>query len=321
VMIAPDELIRYIKDNAAEQASAGARERLNFFFTLVGIVIGLLAAIAAGVIFMLEQRLSSIADAAAKKAVVEEVAKLSESLGTEVAAMRSESQAELANRSNAMVLMPLLATDVVAWTQEGGYSPTERNRALSVMGLIRPELVAMKGPAREIAFQRVADMIALFYKFGDYQAVLVLYDSYGAELLRNPLTYEVMGGVYASLLISDPSFGSARAPLVQEFLAFAHDTSNRADRMARNFLLLVQEDLSLEADQSRLQTRLQQIEAIEPGFLDYFSGTLTALRRETSAGGVNPSAFGLANVDRYLAAIEQSSPEPQSVEDPGTVDP
>lgn len=58
VLIPPDELIRYIKEGAAEQASAAARERLNFFFTVIGLFLAIATAIAAGTLFSIQDQIT-----------------------------------------------------------------------------------------------------------------------------------------------------------------------------------------------------------------------------------------------------------------------
>ncbi len=324
VLIMPDELIRYIKDSAAEQAAQGARERLSFFFSAVGIVVGLLTAVAAGVLIYIDQRASGQIDEGVKVAVelarleiqkdfeddfaeqdrlIEQaLARNNKDLAIRFSELQDETKAGLREEVSAVVLLPLLVSEASSIASRG-YRNEDRDRIIKVLRDLAPDIVALEGEAGEIAFRRVEDVIDAFYGSGDYHGIYQVYDLFGDALFDAPGIHYTLGRAFASSALYDENFLMAQAARSSDFLARTYDTVDTGIHFGVSMFAVIKTALEDDWDEARLAQRFLDEEANHPGFLKALQDFLQGLRPEFSPGGRNASVFGLSNLDLFEGAL------------------
>jgi hypothetical protein len=292
VQINASELIHYIKEQAAEQAASGARDRLNFFFTAIGLVVGIVTAGAAGLLYIINLGIDE---------------RVTATVDTKIAALKGELNVAIAEdlrtKMSAVILLPLLVSEATSYSlNKDDRRRNDRDRILAVMHTLKPEVLALDGDARTIAMRRIEDILDAFYNSGDYGAALELYDIFGTELLALDGIQISMARIFSALLLYDPEFPTAHDDMLQAFVGTPSSGTGTVLRWDMTRFFVVQ-DLIAGSDDNTLAARLAAEEAARPGFLENLATVTSSLRREFEPGGVNESAYGIANLDRFDKAI------------------
>lgn len=287
VQINAGELIHYIKEQAAEQAASGARDRLNFFFTAIGLVVGIVTAGAAGLLYIINLGIEERVNTSVDKAIVALQGDLETSIDN-----------DLREKVSAVILLPLLVSEATSFsTNKDNQRRDDRDRILEVMRTLKPEVLALDGEARTIAMRRIEDILDAFDYAGDYRAALELYDIFGPDLLALDGIKISMARIFSALLLYDPEFPTAHADMLQAFVGTPSSGTGTVLRWDMTRFFVVQ-DLIAGADDEALAARMADEEAARPGFLKNLATVTPGLRREFAPGGVNESAYGIDNLDR-----------------------
>jgi hypothetical protein len=208
---------------------------------------------------------------------------------------------------SAVVLLPLLvseATSLSSRTLDDGkvYASADRERVIAALADLAPEIRELDGTAREIAFRRLEDVLDAFFRVGDYSAALQVYDLFPDEILALRGTRWSMAQILAGYLLLDRDAPETRRDTVMAVLNAPHDRADPTDRRWMEQLRLAQA-LRAGEDDATLTARMVEIEAAAPGFVPFMARFLRGQRTEFSPEGMQPSPFGLANVDRLEAAL------------------
>lgn len=347
VQIGPDALIHYIKEQAAEQAAASARERLSFFFSAVGLVVGLLTAAGAAALYTINRdavarvqaevaaQIVPVASAldnargAFETSVTGRIDGLRADLDTRLAAqadaiataqadlttllearfgeLSAEMRAGLRDEVSAVVLLPLLvseATSLSSRTLQDRllYASADRDRVIEALADLEPRIRELDGTAREIAFRRLEDVLDAFFTASDYGAALQVYDLFPDEILALRGTRLSMTVILSALLLLDRDAAETRRASVMAVLNAPYDRSDPTERMWVERLRIVQA-LRAGEDDATLAARVVEVEAAAPGFIAFMAQFLREQRSVFLPDGMQPSPFGLSNVDRIETAL------------------
>jgi len=110
VQIGPDALIHYIKEQAAEQAATSARERLSFFFSAVGLVVGLLTAAGAAALYTINRE----AEARVQSVVAAQIAPVADALAAARTAFQAEVNGQIAGLRSELASGVTAQSDAIA---------------------------------------------------------------------------------------------------------------------------------------------------------------------------------------------------------------
>jgi hypothetical protein len=294
------ELISYIKESAAEQASAATRERLNFVFSLIGIVAGL---VAAGGFFMAQTSLQKTAEDASNKQVAALETELSKRMDDKFEKLQGSNDAALQKAVEPVLLIALIGSEANSLANDPrGSRGADRKRMVDMLAARRPEIMALEGPTRDLAFRRIEDMFATFAGSGDSDAAFRLVDIFGDDLLGLPGPQITYARLLTQVILTEPHFLDTNIADVDSLLARTFDRTDHflvGERQTLSVVMNAVKD-ALTADQ--VVARLIADDRDNPGFLLTFSDSMDYLRDTFSQPGLLRSASGAQAVQLFRDA-------------------
>ncbi len=316
--LSPDELIAYIKQSAAESAAADARERLNFFFTLIGIVVGLAAGAAAGVFFMLQASLEKTATEVSGRQIEALRGTLGEDLKRQFTDLKTENDRALQDAVGSILLLSLIGAEANSLTSDPrGSRQVDRDRMIGMLEARKAEILALSGPTRELAFRRLEDMVAAFAASGDLFAAERLIGIYPDDLLAIDGVRATYANLLVERLLAEPGMAQSAAATIDGLLARPYDRRDLSLGDAMRTLSIVRDALARGLDQAAIVARLSEAEAESPGYLGGFRGSMEFLRDRYRSEGLTRSATGEREVAIFIdAGREAARTQPAAL--PGT---
>ncbi len=309
-LLSPDELIGYIKESAAEQASAAARERLNFFFTLIGIVVGLIAGAAAGVFLMLRANLETAAATAARGEVAVLRAEFEKSVTDRMAALRSENEAAVDKTVNSILLIALMGAEANSLSNDPrGSRPQDRRRMVDLLAERKAEITGLKGQVRDLTFRRIEDIFSSFAYTGDVYAAFRLMDIFGEDLLKIDGAQMTYAWLITTQALGDPGFLDTQVAKIDALLARPYDATNLGLDHDRTVMAVVVDGLRNRRTEDELVARIVAEDADAPGFGQGFDDALAEWQRRFRSNGLVFSAEGQDAVKPFLAASQKALAE------------
>lgn len=323
-VLSQEELIAYIKQSAAESAAADARERLNFFFTLIGIVVGLAAGAAAGVFFMLQASLEKTAQDVSARQIDSLRQSLDQGLDRKFADLRTENDRALQDTVGSILLLSLIGAEANSLTSDPrGSRQVDRDRMIAMLEERKPEIMALGGPTRELAFRRLEDMVAAFAASGDLFAAERLIAIYPDDLLAIDGVRATYANLLTERLLAEPGMAQSAATTIDGLLARPYDRRDLNLGDAMRTLSIVRDALTKGLDRDAIATRLREADAEAPGYLGGFQGSMDFLRSRYRSDGLTRSPTGETEVALFIAAgraaaqaLPPPAPPPQRTAQP-----
>lgn len=294
------ELISYIKESAAEQASAATRERLNFVFSLIGIVAGL---VAAGGFFMAQTSLDKTARDASKQQVAELTAKLEAQFENRFSKLAEQNDAALQKAVEPVLLIALIGSEANSLANDPrGSRGADRKRLVDMLAARRPEIMALEGPTRDLAFRRIEDIFATFADTGDSYAAFRLVDIFGDDLVGMQGPQITYARLLTQTILTEPQFLSTNMADVDHMLARTFDRNDHFLVGERQTLGLVRDAIRDAMTVDQVAARLVSDDADNPGLLLTFSDSMDYLHDRFAGQGLLQSPSGVKAVQLFRDA-------------------
>lgn len=225
--VTTSDMIEYVKVHAAEQASHVARERVNFFFAFIGVLVAVISAVGAAVLVEFNGRLQSIAEGAAQTTVETRIGDLSKNLDGRFLVLKQELEAEVRTLAQNQATLPLLVSEASALANRGGYNPDDGDRIIAAMQRIRGPILALEGEERQLAFRRIEEIVDNFYAAGDYYRIYRILELFGDDLIYiDGIHFTLLNSISTSIIIDPQRY--ADSSLYKKLIGFNFNSSNLA---------------------------------------------------------------------------------------------
>jgi hypothetical protein len=294
------ELISYIKESAAEQASAATRERLNFVFSLIGIVAGL---VAAGGFFMAQTSLEKTAAEVTKEQVKELEVRLQADIDEKFDKLQIKNDAALRKAVEPVLLIALIGSEANSLANDPrGSRGADRKRMIDMLAERHAEITALQGPTRDLAFRRIEDLFGSFYGTGDTYAAFRLVDIFGDDLIRLDGPQITYARLLTQSILSDPDFLVTNRADVDGLLGRTFDRTNRWLLDERRILGVVKDGTKEALAVDQVADRLIAEDGDNPGFVFQFSNAMDELSDSFASAGLRRSSSGIKAVRMFREA-------------------
>lgn len=304
------EMIEYVKVHAGEQASQVARERVNFFFTFIGILVALLSAVGAYVLLEFNGRLQSIASDAAQSAVDSRIGALSDQIDRRFELLQAGLEQEVRTLARNQATLPLLVSEANALTQRGGYNRDDGDRILAAIERISEPILALEAEDRHLAFRRIEEIVDSFYSAGDYYRIYRILELFGDDLINiEGIHFTLLNSLATSIIIDPQRYGDSE--LYRKLIRFNFDRSNKLLMVASVMTRFINESLRDETELDKAMTLYNEMsleydqQAVDQTVL----GFMRATRDELSPDGTHYSPAAHERYNMLREAVETAISE------------
>jgi hypothetical protein len=315
VQINPDQLIHYIKEQAAEQASQAARERLNFFFTIMGLFLAVVGAIGVGTLLSLGDRVKADLESTITTGIADKTADLNTAIDSKIDAARKELEesvktlvaaetATMQTRTNDAMLLPLLVSEANSIrTLEGSY---DRKQILDSLGEVRSRLNDLPEDIQVLVLSRVADIIEAMSRAADDRGVLAVRDLFGDDLPLEKSVYYNIALSLARLMIYDRNFAITETGEVDAFLAVPYDDYDRKLNWANGYVGVVRAAVIEKAPSDRISTMMSEMATLDSTAVSGMLSSICSIYSGSAKDGFRPNAWAHDNAAQLIAAAARA---------------
>lgn len=289
------EIIDLISEKASQDAAVMAREKVNFFLTLLGISAALVAAVAAA-------WFNTQVDERVKAASTEIEARLNTTLTTSVDAQMATASAELKGDVQSVIKLSLLVSEAIIFDTGKGYSAEDADRVIQILDGLKAEILALEGDIKTLAYRRIEGIMDSFINAGDYGRAFQVFDIFGSE-------FEMSEGIYATLAIASFSYilidpeNSKRIQHVIETLR-AMQLSPRSNIYNYQRMLMIAHDANEgQWNAQFLVPAIQRENERSEDFALLMHYQIQSLEQEIQKGAINHSAAALERHGIAFSAV------------------